>query len=407
LVTLSKKIDYVQSSPIRKITAILAEARKKKDLISFGGGAPSLPPPQEVVEEIANRITHDPSNSVCYMGTRGISDLLELISQDLKKYGNIDVDPRRELQITVGGTEGILLSLMATTDQGDEVIIADPTYLGYPEAIKVVNAKPVTLPVYVSEDFQPDIERLKEVITNRTKGIILLSPDNPTGRVLNKDVAKAIVDLAVDHDFWIYSDEVYKHIIYEGEHVWVSALPRAREHVITMCSMSKEVSVPGLRTGYMYGPPEVIEAAEKLKQYVSLCPNTLVQYALMSFYGGNVKEKYIEKVVSIYKSRRDVMLNAIREYLPKAKTVRPYGAFYVFADMRDYIEPTQMGDEEFVMDILNTKDVAIIPGEHFGKNGRRHCRFTFVSEPAERIEMGVRRISEYLMENLMEKNVTD
>ena len=396
--TLSKKIDYVQSSPIRKITAILAEARKRKDLISFGGGAPSLPPPQEVVNELVNHLSQDPSNSVCYMGTRGIIDLLDLISQDLKKYGNIDVDPRKEIQITVGGTEGILLSLMATTNEGDEVIITDPTYLGYPEVIKVVDAKPITLPVFVGEGFQPDIERLKEVITDRTKGIILLSPDNPTGRVLNKDVTKAIVDLAVDHDFWIYSDEVYKHMIYEGEHVWISALPGAREHVITMCSLSKEASVPGLRTGYMYGPTEVIEAAEKMKQYVSLCSNTLVQYGLMSFFKGDVKEKYLEYVLSVYKSRRDVMLNAIREYLPKAKTVRPYGAFYVFADMQEYIEPTNMGDEEFVMDILKTKDVAIIPGEHFGKNGRRHCRFTFVSEPAERIEMGIKRVAEYLME---------
>jgi aspartate aminotransferase len=398
LVTLSKKVDYVRSSPIRKITAILAEARKRKDLISFGGGAPSLPPPQEVVDELTDRLSQDCSNSVCYMGTRGIVDLLDLISQDLKKYGKIDVDPRNEIQMTVGGTEGILLSLMATTNQGDEVIIADPTYLGYPEAIKVVNAKPVTFPVYVGEGFQPDVERVKKIITNRTKGIILLSPDNPTGRVLNKDVTKAIVDLAVDHDFWIYSDEVYKHIIYEGEHVWISALPGARERVITMCSLSKEASVPGLRTGYMYGPSEVIDAAEKLKQYVSLCPNTLVQYGLTSFYKGDVKEKYLEYVISVYKSRRDVMLNAIREYLPKAKTVKPYGAFYVFADMQDYIEPTGMGDEEFVMDILQTKDVAIIPGEHFGKNGRRHCRFTFVSEPADRIEIGIKRVAEYLME---------
>lgn len=398
MIPLSKKVDYVQASPIRKITAILAEARRRKDLIAFGGGAPSLPPPQEVVEETADRLKRDPANSVCYMGTRGIPGLLDLISQDLKKYAKINVDPRREIQITVGGTEGILLSLMATTDPGDEVIITDPTYLGYPEAIKVVGGKPVPLPVHVAEGFQPDVERLKELITDRTRALILLSPDNPTGRIVKRDIAKAIVDLAVDHDFWIYSDEVYKHIIYEGEHVWMSALPGAREHVITMCSLSKEAAVPGLRMGYMYGPPEVIDAAEKLKQYVSLCPNTLIQYGLMRFYSGDVKERYVKYAVSVYKSRRDVMLKAIREYLPDARTVRPYGAFYIFSDMRDYIEPIKMGDEEFVMDLLKTKDVAIIPGEHFGKNGRRHCRFTFVSEPADRIEIGIRRIAEYLRE---------
>jgi len=364
----------------------------------FWRGAPSLPPPQEVVDEIADRIKRDPSNSVCYMGTQGMSDLCDLISQDLKKYGKIDVNPKNEIQITVGGTEGILLALMTTIDQGDEVIIADPTYLGYPEALMIVGAKPVTIPVHVEEGFQPDVERLKKLITNRTKGIILLSPDNPTGRVLNKGVVKAIIDLAVDYNFWIYSDDVYKHIIYEGEHVWISSLPGAEEHVITMCSLSKEASIPGLRIGYMYGPSEIIDAAGKLKQYISLCPNTLVQYALMKFYSGDVKERYIKHVVSVYKSRRDMMQNAIREYLPKAKTVRPYGAFYIFADMEDYIKPTKKSDEEFVTDILKSKEVAIIPGDFFGRNGRGHCRFTFVSEPTDRIETGIRRVVEYLIE---------
>ncbi len=345
---------------------------------------------------MADRLKTDPANSVCYMGTRGIPDLLQLISLDLKKYGKIDVDPKREILVTVGGTEGILLSLMVTTNPGDEVIIADPTYLGYAEAIKIVGAKPVQLPVNVDEGFQPDVEKLKGLITKRTKAFILLSPDNPTGRVVKREVAKAVVDLAVDHNFWVYSDDVYKHIIYEGEHTWLSTLSGARDNVITMCSFSKEAAVPGLRTGYMFGPAQVIEAAEKIKQYISLCPDTLVQYGMMRFLSGDVKERYIKYAVPIYKSRRDAMLKSIKEYLPKAQTVKPLGAFYIFANMREYIAPLGVRDEEFVMDILQKKDVAIIPGEHFGKHGQKHCRFTFVSEPVERIEIGVSRVAQYL-----------
>jgi aspartate aminotransferase len=227
---------------------------------------------------------------------------------------------------------------------------------------------------------------------------MLLSPDNPTGRVIKKEIAKAILDLAVDHGFYIYCDDAYKHIIYEGEHVWISTLSKSRENVITMCSFSKEAAVPGLRVGYMYGPAEIIDAAEKLKQYVTLCPDTLTQYGLIRFLTGDAKERYLKWALPIYKTRRDAMEKQIHKYLPKGRTVRPYGAFYIFVDMHEYIEPLRMKDEEFCLDLLRKKEVAIIPGEHFGENGRRHCRFTFVSEPEERIERGVARVAEYLRE---------
>jgi len=398
LLGLAKRIAYIEASPIRKITAILAEARKRKDIISFGGGAPSLPPAKEMVEGMRDYLAKDPQSASAYMGTRGIVDLLDLISQDLKRYGEIEVDPRRELMVTTGSTEGILLSLLATTNPGDEIIVTDPTYLGYPETIKVVGAKVVRLPVYVGEGFQPDVERFKKLITKKTKAFMFLSPDNPTGRVIRKDIAKAIVDLAVDHQFYIYCDDAYKHIIYDGEHTWLSALEGARENVITMCSFSKEAAVPGLRVGYMYGPAQIIEASEKLKQYVTLCPDTLTQLGLIRFLTGDAKERYLRWAIPIYKSRRDAMETYIHKYLPKGKMVRPNGAFYIFVDMHEYINPLKVTDEEFVVDLLRKKEVAIIPGEHFGEKGRRHCRFTFVSEPEDRIEKGVARVAEYLRE---------
>lgn len=393
---LSKRIAHIEASPIRKITALLAEAKKRQNIISFGGGAPSLPPAKELVEGMKECLSKDPQSASAYMGTRGIIDLLDLISQDLKRYGKIDVDPRKELLVTTGSTEGILLSLMSTTNPGDEIIVTDPTYLGYPETIKVVGAKVVKLPVYVGEGFQPDVERFKKLITKKTKAFMLLSPDNPTGRVIRRDTARAILDLAVDHGFYLYCDDAYKHIIYEGEHVWVSAMEKARQNVLTMCSFSKEAAIPGLRVGYMYGPSEIIEAAEKLKQYVTLCPDTLTQFGLIRFMTGDAKERYLRWAIPIYKTRRDAMEKCLRKYLPKGKIVRPYGAFYIFIDLHEYIEPLKMADEEFCMDLLRKKEVAIIPGEHFGENGRRHCRFTFVSEPEERIEEGVARVAEYL-----------
>lgn len=397
---LAKKIEVVAKSPIRRITALLdAAAADRPSIISFGGGAPSLPPAKEVVEEIIAQMKKNPLGASAYTSTRGKVELLELISQDLKKYGGIDVDPEKEITLTEGATEGILLAMMATLNPGDEVIITDPTYLGFQEAVKLVDGRIVRLPVCVEEGFQPDIERLSKLVTKKTKAFILLSPDNPTGRAVETKRVKALVDLAADHDFWIIADDTYKHILYEGKHVWVSKLPKARERTITLYTFSKEASLPGLRLGYAYGPAEVIDAMEKFKQYTTLAPNALSQLALIRFYSGDVKERYIrDTVVPTYLERRNAMGEYIRKYLPKAKTVKPNGAFYYFIDMRAYLNPLGMSDEQLSEELVQRKKVVVIPGAYFGMNGKQHIRLTFVSEPINRIEQGIKKIGEFFKE---------
>ncbi|OYT52514.1 class I and II aminotransferase [Candidatus Bathyarchaeota archaeon ex4484_135] len=396
---LSSRLGLVRKSPVRRVAALLAEARGKKDLISFGGGAPSLPPPKEVIEFLIEKLREEPQFSASYGGTRGFLELRELISQDLKRYAGIEPDPAQEMIITEGATEGIFLSLMAVVDPGDEVIIMDPTYLGFIEAVKLCGAKPVGLPVYVEEGFQPDIERLKELIGPRTKAMILLSPDNPTGRVIEKERVKAIVDLACDHGFWIISDETYKHIIYEGQHTYTASLPGAWENTITVCTFSKTASIPGFRLGYAYGPAEAIDAMEKIKQYISLCPSTPAQLAMMAFFKDGVKERYLrETVIPTYKARRDVMGKYLAEFLPEAKTVRPAGSFFYFVNMKSYLERLKMDDETLCNQLIKEVSVVAIPGGYFGERGRDHIRLTFVSEPEERIIEGLSRMAKYITE---------
>jgi len=396
---LASRLEHVRKSPIRRVAAQLAEARKERDLISFGGGAPSLPPPKEVIEALIGRLQEEPQFSVSYGGTRGFLELRELISQDLKRYAGIEPDPANEIIVTDGATEGIFLALMSIVDPGDEVVIMDPTYLGFSEAIKLCGGRPVRLPVYVEEGFQPDVERLKELIGPRTKAIILLSPDNPTGRVVERERIKAVVDLAADHGFWIISDETYRHIIYEGEHTYTAALPGAWEHTITVCTFSKEASIPGMRLGFAYGPPEVIDAMEKLKQYTSLCPSTPAQLAMMAFLRGDVKERYLrEVVIPTYKARRDVMGKLLAELLPEAKTVKPAGSFFYFVDIRAYLADMGIDEEKLCDELIERASVVAIPGGYFGDNGRGHIRLTFVSEPEERIAEGLRRLARYIAE---------
>lgn len=395
--TQSRRIEKIHMSPIRKVAALLDEARERRDLISFGGGAPSIPPPQEFLDEIDRLLKTNPLRSCGYTGTRGIPQLREAVAEDVKKYGRVEFDPVSEIIITSGATEAIFSIVMSLVDAGDEVIITDPTYLGYRELIELAQGKPRYLPVSVEEGYQPSGEKLKEMASKKTKAMMVLSPDNPTGRVLKEEFVKTLVDLAQDYDFWIISDDIYKHIIYEGEHVWISRFPGAKERSITVCSFSKEAGVPGLRMGYTLAPAQIIDSMEKMQQYSTLAPQSLGQFALVKFLKGNMKEPYIKNVaLPHYLKKRDFMGRTLQRHLSLARTVKPQGAFYYFVDMRPYLSKIHLNEEEFATKLLKETGVAVIPGRFFGESGSGHVRLTFVSEPGERIEMGIKRIAGFL-----------
>ena len=225
--------------------------------------------------------------------------------------------------------------------------------------------------------------------------MLVLSPDNPTGRILNESFIRTLVDLAEDHDFWIISDDIYKHIIYEGEHRWISRFPGAKERTITVCSFSKEAGIPGLRLGYTLAPKQIIDSIEKMQQYCTLAPESIAQFALVKFLNENMKEEYIKDTLTSYLSKRDLMGKMIQQYLPLAKTVRPAGAFYYFVDMHDYLTKANRTDEAFSEQLLRTQSVAVIPGRFFGNNGIGHVRMTFVSETEERIKLGMEKINQF------------
>lgn len=356
-----------------------------------------MPAPRELINEISRQLRENTLRSCGYAGTRGIPELRRLIAEDARRYGGVDYDPNREIIITDGATESIFTITQTLVDSNGEVVIADPTYLGYVEAIGLAGGKVRSFRVRDRDGYQPSIEQLKHSISRRTRAVYLLSPDNPTGRVLHRDFLAALVDLANDHDFWIVSDDIYKHVIYEGEHVWVGSLPNGRERTIMICSFSKEAGIPGLRVGYTFAPSEIVEAMEKLKQYTTLAPNTLAQFGLVRFLRGNVKERYLKReALPVYRKKRDVMGRALLKHLPDAGTTTPSGAFYYFLDMTKYLTKMNLTDDEFCERLLLSKRVVAIPGMYFGEGGRNHIRLTFVSETLNRIEAGLGRIEEFV-----------
>jgi aspartate aminotransferase len=395
--TQSARLEKIHVSPISKVTALLEEGREESDIISFSPGAPSVPPPKKFLDEFTSLIKSNPLTNCGYTGTRGIPELREAVAEDVKKYGRVDFDPASEIIITAGSTDAFFSLAMSLIDSGDDVIITDPTYLGYRELIELVEGKPKRLPVTVEEGYQPSEEQLKKLVSKKTKAVITLSPDNPTGRILQEDFVKTLVDLAEDYDFWIISDDTYKHIIYEGEHIWISRIAGAKERTITVCSFSKEAGVPGLRLGYTLAPAEIINSMEKMAEYTTLSPEAPGQFALVKFLKENMKESYInDKALPHYTRKRDLMGKLLEQHLPLAKTVRPQGAFYYFVDLQPYLKKLSMDEKEFASKLLAKTGVAIVPGRFFGDNGRNHVRLTFVSEPDERIGAGIKRIVEFI-----------
>ena len=400
MVTLSDRVTALHISPIRRVAALLAEANMRKELISFGGGGPSLPPPKEVSEEIVTGISQDSQGASAYTGTKGYLNLRRLVADDWSKHQGEVYDPETEVILTEGATEAIFTAFFSLLNKNDEVILADPTYLGYMEAAQLAGGRVTRLPVSVEQEYQPDLEVLKSLVSRRTKAVVLLSPDNPTGRIVRSPFVKGLLDLAIENDFWIIYDATYRDVVY-GEAGKVqpklTALPDAHERVISVGSFSKEASVPGLRLGYALGPHTAIDAMEKVKQYTSLAPNTLSQRAMVRFLTDETKERYLrDLVVPTYTKRRDYMAEAIEKYLPEAKTVTPDGAFYFLVDIRRYLTAMQRMEDQFGDRLLRLKGVVAIPGSYFGEKGVGHIRLTFVSEPEERIEAGMRRLGEYV-----------
>lgn len=395
---ISRRVSVFQPSPHRKLVAKVDELlRAGREVYSFSAGQPGLPPDEEVIRKTFEHALKDPFNHYRYMSTRGMMQLREALSQDLKKYGGIDVPPSR-IMITSGGVEGFNLALAVTTDPGDEIVLLDPTYSVYWDLAKYLQLKVKSCPQLIEDSFQPSDECLEQVITKDTAAIVVVSPDNPTSRILSEKKLRLIADLASDNDVWVIYDEAYKHVIYEGQHVWIHNYGDMPERLISVNSFSKDIAIPGFRLGYTYGPEKIINEMAKLKGITTISSSVPAQWFAYYALTTGAKERYLKKVLPIYRSRRDAAYNAVRKYLPEAKVWKPPASMYLFPDLSPYLEKLGMDDITFAYQLADAKGVVVIPGSIFGKAGKNHLRLTFVTQPEERLEKGISLIAEFIEE---------
>lgn len=385
LMYLSKSAKEIKASEIRKM---FNKSLKYFDVINFTLGEPDFTASKNIVEAGCKAIIEGYTK---YSENAGIYPLRKAISLNLQKeYGSF-YDPEKEITVTTGAMGALYLALKSILDPGDEVIICEPFWTNYLQQVKMCGGIPILVTCKEENDFMLDIRDLRKSLTEKTKVIILNSPNNPTGSVLNQETLNGIAQIARERDLIVLSDEVYKGILYDGEeyHSIVSS-ENMRERTVIINSFSKEYGMTGWRVGYAAGPEEIIGSITKLQENVAACAAMPCQYAALEALQGS--SDYKQYMVKQYKQRRDVIVERINK-IPGMSCRKPKGTFYAFIN----IEELGMKSEEFANRLLESKQVVVVPGTAFGDSGEGYIRISYATS-LEVIEKGLNRIEEFVRE---------
>ena len=362
---ISERESQLPDSIIGKLQEIAAE---RKDIISLGIGEPDFLTPKPVLDyasKIIKKSTH-------YTAPKGIKELREAISKKLRKDNKIDANPDNVL-VTCGSQEAIFMAILSSLDPSEQIIVPNPSYLGYIPAIELADAAPVYIKLEEEDNFEINPDRLKELIDKKkTKAIIINSPANPTGNVLSKKVLEKIADIAVENDLYIFSDEAYEKLIYEKKHISIGSLNGMEKYVATFQSFSKTYAMCGFRLGYIHGPNKLIEAMTKSSHYVTLCAPNISQ--LLGIKALSLPNKYTQDMVNEYDRRRKFIVKRLNEI--GLRTGMPYGAFYTFSNITSFSKNSL----KFSQDLLKKAKVAVVPGTEFGNHGEGYIRCSYATD---------------------------
>ncbi|MGH2364392.1 MAG: aminotransferase class I/II-fold pyridoxal phosphate-dependent enzyme [Chloroflexota bacterium] len=374
----SSIVNRVRPSGIRKFFDVPA------DVISLGIGEPDFVTPRGVraaaIDSIERGLTH-------YTSNYGLLELRQHISRDLEVRYGVHYDPETEILVTVGASEAIDVGVRAIVEHGDGVLLPEPGYVSYAACVAFAGAVIQPVPTYARNDFGLAAADVAEAVTPATRAMILGFPNNPTGAVLDPREAQRIVDLAVEHDLLIISDEIYHRLVYGQAHVCIPALKGARERTILVNGFSKAYAMTGWRLGYACAPAEIIEAMMKIHQYVIMSTPTAAQWAGIEALEHG--EPDVQHMVAEYDRRRRRLVAGLNDM--GLACVEPRGAFYAFPS----IAATGLSSEEFSTRLLDEAKVAVIPGSAFGDQGEGYVRLCYATAYAE-IEEALARMRRFV-----------
>jgi aspartate/methionine/tyrosine aminotransferase len=324
-----------------------------------------------------------------YTHSLGLYELREAICEYYQKNYQVSVDPD-QVVVTSGSSPAIFLVFAALLEKQDEVIISDPHYACYPNFIRFVDGKLITIPVYEEDGFQYRPEVIREKITPQTRAVFINSPSNPTGNLLSADRMQQIAELTkCEQCPYIVSDEIYHGLVYEGK---AHSILEFSDHAFVLNGFSKQFAMTGLRLGYLIAPKAYIRPMQKLQQNFFISANAMVQRAGIAALKDAGDD--VARMQKIYNERRLFMIRRLKE-LGFGITVEPTGAFYVFANARHI-----SGDSyKLAFDILEKAHVGVGPGIDFGQNGEGYLRFSYANS-LENIEEGMERLEQYLQDRV-------
>ncbi|MCR5218477.1 aminotransferase class I/II-fold pyridoxal phosphate-dependent enzyme [Treponema sp.] len=380
---LSKTIQNIPPSGIRKFFEMLIG---HDDVISLSVGEPDFPTPWCMREEA---FYHLEKGHTSYTSNWGLLELREEIAKYMSRYG-MDYNPVNEILITVGASEGVDAALRAILNEGDEILVSQPCYVNYTPLAELCHAKVV--PVDSSKNnFYPTAAQIEELITPKTKALMICSPNNPTGTMIPKEELAKIAEVCKKHQIWVISDEIYCELAYEdAEHVSIGSFDGMKDYTIVLNGFSKSFAMTGWRIGYIAAPAEILAQIVKLHGYNTICAPIFSQYAALEGLRHGWKD--VEKMRISYQQRRNLMVKAFNDMgLPVPE---PKGAFYMFPD----ISSTGMTSEEFATKLFQQHNVAVVPGSVFGLGGEGHIRVCYATS-IEKIKVALDRIKQFVEEN--------
>ncbi|MGC8874167.1 MAG: aminotransferase class I/II-fold pyridoxal phosphate-dependent enzyme [Chloroflexia bacterium] len=378
---LSARVRAVPPSGIRRFFDIIATM---KDVISLGVGEPDFVTPPQI---LAAGVRSLQEGRTAYTSNSGLLELRQALTAHLEGLYGVTYDPETELLITVGVSEALAISLLATVDPGDEVIVPEPCFVSYRPGVIFAGGTPVTVATTVDDGFQLTPDRVERAITPRTKGLLLGYPNNPTGAVMERSLLLEIARLAERYDLLVYSDEIYDRLVYGVEHTCFASLPGMRERTVLLGGFSKSYAMTGWRIGYVAAPAPIMREIRKVHQYAIMCAPTPSQYAALEALRSG--EPDVERMRAEYDRRRRMIvkgLNAIG-----LKCFEPRGAFYAFPS----IACTGMSSEEFSEKLLFEERVAVVPGNAFGDCGMGFVRCCYAAS-MEQIEEALVRMGRFV-----------
>jgi aspartate aminotransferase len=318
-----------------------------------------------------------------YCNSQGLMPLRTAIAATLEKTHGIKVSPERVV-VTPGAKPVMFYSILALLEEGDEAIYPDPSFPIYKSMIDFTGAKSVPIGLLEEKEFRFDINELRSKVTPKTRLIILNSPQNPTGGILEKDDIEAIAEIAMENDIAVLSDEVYEHFIYDGKHYSIAGEPGMLDKTILLSGFSKSYAMTGWRLGYALMPPELVDPVVKLIVNSVSCTVPFIQYAGIEALTGS--QQGVRQMVAEFKKRRDVLADGLNS-IPGFTCQRPRGAFYVFPN----IKKLGMSSQKLADYLLNNAGVATLAGSDFGSFGEGYIRLSYANS-LENIKEALSRI---------------